>query len=122
MKSPQRSEGIVVGMAEKSFTVLVLAFSLEARIFIDKIGVGSGGGGSGNGNKQREGGSVTGRYDEENKTLTLINSQPGASSVSGQVISFSSMELRMMSRVAVYLSANTSPPISVRVDFLGPLS
>jgi DIS3-like exonuclease 2 len=113
MKSPQRSEGIVVGMAEKSFTVLILPFSLEARIFIDKIGVAD--------SKQREGGSVTGRYNEENKTLMLVNSQPGAS-VKGQAVSFSSMELCMMSRVAVYLSANTSPPISVRVDFLGPVS
>lgn len=120
MKSPQKSEGVVVGMAEKSFTVLILAFSLEARIFIDKIGVDVSGAGSGNKHTHREGGAVSGRYDEENKTLTLINSQPGIS-VNGQTISFSSIELRMMSRVAVYLSANTSPPISVRVDFLGPL-
>jgi DIS3-like exonuclease 2 len=122
MRSPQRSEGIVVGMAEKSFTVLILPFSLEARIYIDKIGVWDRGGGGGNG-REREGGAVTGAYDEENKVLNLVNSKPAPRTRNGErEITFTSMQLRLMSPVAVYLSADTSPPISVRVDFIGPVS
>jgi DIS3-like exonuclease 2 len=122
MRSPQVTEGIVVGMAEKSFTVLILPFSLEARIYIDKIGVVDRGGGGG---RDREDSPVTGSYDVENKVLTLVNSKPstGPSSAGGRCgnIAFTSMQLRLMSPVAVYLSADTSPPISVRVDFLGPV-
>lgn len=84
------AEAVVIGVGEKSFSVLVLEFSLQARIFVDKIDVVS---------------LNDSNFDVDSQELTLVHHQTGKQ-----------LKLTYMTpvRVRVYACV-TPPPITVEV-------
>lgn len=98
---PEVTEGVVIGIGEKSFTVLVSKYSFEERVFIDKMD------------------DVEAQYNEQDKRLTLYR---GTSKRHDNCIhEFSLLHISLLTKVRIRLSANTKPPISVRVEFIGPV-
>jgi hypothetical protein len=97
------AEGIVSGIGEKSFTVLVIDYSFESRLFIDKMH------------------NVESTYDEKEKTLVLRH-RPHTAESKGCYHEFSEMTVSLMSRVWVRLSADMTPPITVKVDLVSRIA
>jgi DIS3-like exonuclease 2 len=91
MNHPQQiKEAVVIGVGEKSFSVLVLEYSVQSRIFLDKT---------------EELSLPESTYHSGTQTLTLHHKKTGMQ-----------VEVTYMSRVLVRVYASTSPPpISVNV-------
>lgn len=103
VNNPIITEGIVSGIGEKSFTVLVLDYSFESRIFIDKMH------------------NVDSTFDEKEKTLVLRHRPHNAES-KGCFHEFSELTISLMSRVQVRLTADMKPPISTKVDLVNGMA
>ena len=84
------AEAVVIGIGEKSFSVLVLQFSLQARIFVDKIDCVS---------------QPDAKYDSDSQELTLRHND------SGKELKVTYMTPML---VRVYAKVNP-PPITVEV-------
>jgi hypothetical protein len=130
MKNPTYADAVVIGIGEKSFSVLLLQFGEEDRLFVDEMPEG-----------------IVSSFDENSQTMTLVRNVNGASAggaaggaaggvpgVAGsnshsnfnrgryankeQGYQFSKMTVGILTPVVVYLSAKPTPPIRMRVDLV----
>lgn len=115
IKNPMEVNAIVIGIGEKSFSILIPDFGIEQRIFIDDM-IG-----------------VTSVYEEEKKNLILTRIFGGNSRDSkdafgrdramlnnndnGKCISnkmkFERLDIHLMQSLVVYLSSKEKPPIDI---------
>ena len=96
-KHPVYTDGIIIGIGDKSFTVLVNSKygGNQVRIFIDEmVGIGC-------------------SYDKTSKALILTNPTANA------FYEFDSIDVKLMSKVKLYLTAKEKVPIDVHVDVVG---
>jgi DIS3-like exonuclease 2 len=116
MNRPMYADSVVIGIGEKSFTVLLLELGEEARLFVDEMP------------------GVTVSFNQEAKMLTLVREQADASAQSqsqnnqgknskgrdnaavAKAYKFTQMTIGLLSPLVVYPSAKTTPPIDMRVD------
>ena len=96
------ADAVVIGIGEKSFTVLVMDYSFDCRLFVDNMH------------------NVESTYDAKTRSLSLTHN-PHASNSQQSPHNFLQITNTLMSKVRVKLSANMKPPISVRVDFVGAI-
>jgi hypothetical protein len=150
LNNPMVTEAVVIGIGDKSFTGLILDFSLDERFYIDRIeGVdaeyieeerkhiltrrppsalplpGAPQGAQGNQQQQGQGRGGQERGGQGRGRGNAAMPAPGRGHGQGQrpggvQCNFARMEITLMSKVMVRLTANTTPPISVRVELLGP--
>jgi len=122
MDHPCDVSGVVIGIGQKSFTVLIECIGAEERIFCDDL--------------EREAG-VTNSFDAATQTITLVRGAKrasasggggeGAGAASGGGSSSSRilegaevMHIRYMCPVVVHLSSKRTPPLNVQVTLVGP--
>lgn len=106
---PMTVPGYVVGVGEKSFTVLVPEYGVEERLFVDNMS------------------GVSYSWDSSAKILMLArpannpNDQPKMKTDLPNMLSFiGNMEIKMLAPVLVHLSAKLRPPIDVGMSLVGP--
>jgi exoribonuclease R len=88
---------VVIGIGEKSFTVLIEKYGFESRIFVDEMA------------------NVQSSYDSDMKTIALTNVAAG-----GGIHKFGSMQVSLLAKVVVHLSAKSKPPIDISVQLVCP--
>jgi len=97
------TDAIVIGVGEKSFTVLILELGIEMRLFVDQMD------------------GITSSFDKENQKITLVSSSSSSSSSKsskGRSPEFDRLVIGLMSPVVVYVSAKETPPIDIRVTVI----
>ncbi len=93
MEHPMEVAASVIGIGEKSFTVSIFEYGLEERLFVDEMVS-----------------DYTSSYDADAKKIVLT-------SVNG---SKRPLEITLMSKVMVRLTAKDTSPIGVRFNIVGP--
>ena len=93
---PCQEEAIVIGIGEKSFTVLVVQYGIESRIFVDDMK------------------DTLSSYDTDSKTITLIHTEHPDS-----IQKFDKMEISTLSHVVVHLSSVNRPNLDLLVQLVG---
>jgi len=111
---PLDVSGYVIGIGEKSFTVLVPEYGIEERLFVDNM-VG-----------------VTSMWNPNEKILILHRAPvvPGAEPAKAAVpnsqpdtLTFiGSLELAILTPLSVHFSAKTTAPIDLNMTLIGPES
>ena len=96
-KQPVYTDGVVIGIGDKSFTVLINSKygGNQVRVFVDEMK------------------GIESSFDKSSKTITLTN--PTANSF----YEFNNMEVKLMTKVKLYLTAKEKVPIDVHVDVVG---
>lgn len=107
---PEDLEGVVIGIGNKSFSVLVPKYGLYERIFVDDI---------------------DGYSAEFSEALHALQFNRVAGSQPSSIVNSSSelnnsqevdyFTIRLMSRVKVRLTIKQHPPIDIKMNLLGPL-
>lgn len=93
--NPCDEAAVVIGIGEKSFTVLVEKYGFESRLFVDEMS------------------DIISTYDKATKTLTLSNKKHVKT-----MQTFDKIDICVLSRVIVYLSAKSKPPIDLSVQLV----
>jgi exoribonuclease R len=136
VSNPRFEEGVVVGIGEKSFTVLISNIYVEERFFIDKMP------------------GVQSTFDKDNSVLTLTKTNEdgrGPSAIAAEsgpdsrgndqgnkrrdrntvtvepellklqhLVDFSVVQVGIFSKVRVYVTGKKRPPVGVVALFVGP--
>ncbi len=107
---PLDVSGFVVGIGEKSFTVLVPEYGIEDRLFVENMpGV------TFEWNPDMQ---VLQLYRAENTDSNAVAVNP--SHIPNKLTFTGSLHLKMLTSIRVHLSAKTRPPIDVCMSLIGP--
>ena len=97
---PMDSDAVVIGIGEKSFTVLILELGIEMRLFVDQMDY------------------VTSSYEKEAQKMTLVYQNSSSKSSSKRTAEYDKLVIGLMSPIVVHISAKETPPIDIRVTIV----
>ena len=103
---PTIEDAIVIDIGAKSFTVLLLNYGFDVRLFVNNMP------------------NVEATYEEKKNTLLLMNgakTAPGKVAVEG-TLQFGYIEIVMLKRLKIMLTAKKTAPIDVEAHLVGELS
>ena len=92
---PCDETAVVIGIGEKSFSVLIEKYGFESRLFVEEMN------------------GVISSYDGATKTMTLTNKKTDKT-----MQTFDKIDICVLSRVIVNLSAKSKPPIDLSVQLV----
>ena len=103
--TPTFADAVVIGVGDKSFSVLVTCLGEEFRLFIDEME------------------NMTCHFDKEKHLLVLKKAATPSQSNRAKItlpntLEFSEMTVTILSKVVVYLSATPTPPLDVRCSLV----
>merc|ERR1711916_134797 len=85
----------VIGIGERSFTVLIENYGIESRIYIDQLN------------------NIESSFCSESKTITLCNMDCAS------MYTFSVMKIHLLVKLNVLLTTKTKPPLDIDVQLIG---
>ena len=97
---PMDTDAVVIGIGEKSFTVLILELGIEMRLFVDQMD------------------DVTASFDKGAQKITLVYQNSSAKKSNKKTPEYDKLVIGLMSPVVVHVSAKETPPIDIRVTVL----